>query len=60
MLNWLLELGSGGRCFLSSNQLSPSVLPGKPLESVSCFHVLFFRLAQRDNTAPEGIITKNR
>lgn len=54
-----LVVGSRGRCFLSIEQLSPSALPGKPLELVSCHHVLFFRSTQRDNTAPEGIITKN-
>jgi hypothetical protein len=55
MLYWLL---GAGMCFLSMDQLSPSVLPGQPLESVSCHPVLFFQSTQQDNMAPVEIMKK--
>lgn len=55
MLNWLLV--KGGRRFLCMDHLSPLILPGKPLESVTCPPVLFFPSTPQDKMAPEEIMT---
>lgn len=44
----------GGVSFM--DQLSPLVLPWKPLESVSCLSVLFFQSTHRDNTEPVKLV----